>query len=314
MNFGTLSVVRSRSSLQISPDRFYSRLFLRRSPPTLLTPAARSGLEPAPDRRLRGTYPHLSCSFTPPYGWCIRGTRSGRAVSAKLAGRDPSTDIAVLRIEEGSSSTPQLGDSTSLKLGHLVLALGRTRHGDLVASSGIIGGISGEWRNRRGGQLDQHIRLDLALYPGFSGGPLLNARGEVVGINTRGLAHGRAVTVPVATVHRVVEELLKKGRIARPYLGIAMQPVEVPENMSSKLLTKTRAGLLVVHVENDGPAEQAGVLLGDVVFEVSGKTVEHMDAIQDSLATARVGDVLEVRIIRAAEIKPVSITLGERAR
>jgi S1-C subfamily serine protease len=93
-----------------------------------------------------------------------------------------------------------------------------------------------------------------------------------------------------------------------------MQPVEVPENMSSKLLTKTRAGLLVVHVENDGPAEQAGVLLGDVVFEVSGKTIEHMDAIQDSLATARVGDVLQVRIIRAAEIKPVSITLGERAR
>jgi S1-C subfamily serine protease len=239
---------------------------------------------------------------------------SGRAVSAKLAGRDPSTDIAVLRIEEGSSSAPQLGDSTSLRLGHLVLALGRTRRGDLVASSGIIGGISGEWRNRRGGQLDQHIRLDLALYPEFSGGPLLNARGEVVGINTQGLAHGRAVTVPVATVNRVVEELLEKGRIARPYLGIAMQPVEVPENMSSKLLTKTRAGLLVVHVENDGPAEQAGVLLGDVVFEVSGKTVEHMDAIQDSLATARVGDVLEVRIIRAAEIKPVSITLGERAR
>jgi serine protease Do len=238
----------------------------------------------------------------------------GRAVSAKVAGRDPSTDIAVLRIEKGSSSAPQLGDSTSLRLGHLVLALGRTRRGDLVASSGIIGGLSGEWRSRRGGQLDQHIRLDLALYPGFSGGPLLNARGEVVGINTQGLAHGRAVTVPGATVNRVVEELLEKGRIARLYLGIAMQPVEVPENMSSKLLTKTRAGLLVVHVENDGPAEQAGVLLGDVVFEVGGKPVEHVDAIQDSLAAAKIGDVLQLKVIRAGEIKPVSITLGERAR
>jgi serine protease Do len=239
----------------------------------------------------------------------------GRTVSAKLAGRDPSTDIAVLTIEEGSSVAPQPGgDSTSLRLGHLVLALGRTRRGDLVASSGIIGGISGEWRNWRGGQLDQHIRLDLALYPGFSGGPLLNARGEVVGMNTRGLAHGRAVTVPVATVNRVVEELLEKGRIARPYLGIAMQPVEVPKNMRSKLATETRAGLLVVHVENGGPAEQAGVLLGDVIFEVSGKTVEHVDAIQDSLATATIGDVLRVRVIRAGEIKPVSITLGERAR
>jgi S1-C subfamily serine protease len=239
----------------------------------------------------------------------------GRAVSAKLAGRDPSTDLAVLRMEEGSSSgAPQLGDSTSLKLGHLVLALGRTRRGDLVASSGIIGGIGGEWRNRRGGQLDQHIRLDLALYPGFSGGPLLNARGEVVGINTRGLAHGRAVTVPVATVNRVVEELLKKGHIARPYLGIAMQPVEVPENMRSKLPADTRVGLLVMHVDNGAPAENAGVLLGDVLFEVGGKTVEHVDAIQDSLAIAKIGDVLQIRVIRGGEIKPVSITLGERAR
>ena len=239
---------------------------------------------------------------------------AGRAVSAKLAGRDPSTDIAVLRTEEGSSGALQLGDSTSLRLGHLVLALGRTRRGDLVASSGIVGGISGEWRNRQGGQLDQHIRLDLALYPGFSGGPLLNARGEVVGINTRGLAHGRAVTVPVATVSRVVEELLEKGRIARPYLGIAMQPVEVPENLRSKLPTGTRAALLVMQVENGGPAEKAGVLLGDVIFEVGGKKVEYVDAIQDALATAKVGDVLQIRIIRAGEIKPVSITLGERAR
>jgi S1-C subfamily serine protease len=238
----------------------------------------------------------------------------GRAVSAKLAGRDPSTDIAVLRIEEGSSGAPQLGDSTSLKLGHLVLALGRTRRGDLVASSGIIGGISGEWRNRHGGNLDQHIRLDLALYPGFSGGPLLNARGEVIGVNTRGLGHGRAVTVPVATVNRVVEQLLEKGHIARPYLGIAMQPVEVPENMRSKLPAEMRVGLLVMHVENSGPAEKAGVMLGDVLFEVGGKTVEHVDAIQDSLATAKIGDVLQIRLIRAGEIKAVSVALGERTR
>jgi len=239
---------------------------------------------------------------------------AGRTVSAKLAGRDPSTDIAVLRIEEGSSGTPQLGDSTSLRLGHLVLALGRTRRGDLVASSGIIGGISGEWRNRRGGHLDQHIRLDLALYPGFSGGPLLNARGEVVGINTRGLDHGRAVTVPAATVNRVVEELLEKGYIARPYLGIAMQPVDVPENMRSKLPPQTRVGLLVMNVESGGPAEKAGVLLGDVLFEVGGETVERVDTIQDSLATAKIGDVLQIGVIRAGEIKPLSINLGERAR
>jgi S1-C subfamily serine protease len=238
----------------------------------------------------------------------------GRSVSAKLVGRDPSTDIAVLSIEEGSSGKLQFGDSSSLRLGHLVLALGRTRRGDLVASSGTIGGISGEWRNRRGGNLDQHIRLDLALYPGFSGGPLLNARGEVVGINTRGLAHGRAVTVPVATVNRVVEELVNKGHIARPYLGVAIQPVQVPDNMRSQLPAETRVGLLVTHVENGSPAEKAGVFLGDLVFELGRRTVEHVDAIQDSLAIAKIGDVLQIRVIRAGEIKPVSITLGERSR
>jgi len=152
------------------------------------------------------------------------------------------------------------------------------------------------------------------LYPGFSGGPLVNSRGEVVGINTRGLAHGRAVTVPVATVNRVVEELLSKGRIARPYLGIAMQPVEVPDNMRSKLPAETRVGLLVTHVENGAPAEKAGVLLGDFVFEVGGKIVEHVDAIQDSLATAKIADVLDLKLIRAGKITPVSITLGERSR
>src|SRR5260370_17110859 len=116
----------------------------------------------------------------------------GRTVSAKLAGRDPSTDVAVLRIQEGSSGSPQLGDSTSLRLGHLVLALGRTRRGDLVASSGIIGGISGGGRSRRGGQNDQHIRPRPPLYPGFFRGPLTARTREGVVIHTRGSAHGRA--------------------------------------------------------------------------------------------------------------------------
>jgi len=238
----------------------------------------------------------------------------GKVVTAKLAGRDPSTDLAVLRVGEGTSGEPKFGDSTSLKLGHLVLALGRTRRGDLVASSGIIGGISGEWKSWRGGQLDQHIRLDLALYPGFSGGPLVNAKGEVVGVNTRGLSRGRAVTVPVATVDRVVNQLLEKGHISRPYLGIAMQPVALPDNVRSQLPAEARMGLVIMHVESGGPAEKAGVLLGDVVVEVAGKLVEDVGAIQDLISTAKVGDTVAARLLRAGQIKAVSITLGEKAR
>ena len=122
------------------------------------------------------------------------------------------------------------------------------------------------------------------------------------------------MTVPVATVNRVVDELLERGHIARPYMGVAMQPVSVPENARAKLPPETRVGLLVTHVENGGPAEKAGVLLGDMFFEVGGTSLEHMDALQDSIRRAKVGDILQIRLIRAGEIMPVSITLGERAR
>jgi S1-C subfamily serine protease len=236
-----------------------------------------------------------------------------RVVAAKLAGRDPSTDLAVLRIEESTARGPKFGDSTQLRLGHLVLALGRTRRGDLVASSGMVGGFSGKWKSFRGGQLDQHIRLDLALYPGFSGGPLVNARGEIVGINTRGLSRGRAVTVPVATVNRVVEELLEKGHIARPYLGIAMQPVTLPAGVTALAGRQAHIGLVVMHAESGGPAEKAGVLLGDVVVGIAGKSVEDVDTIQTLLATAKVGDTVAAEVYRGGQMKQLSIVLGERA-
>jgi serine protease DegQ len=246
----------------------------------------------------------------------IKVTRAdGKTVAATLAGRDPSTDLAVLRVEKGSGFRPtKLGDSTALKLGHLVLALGRTRGAELVASSGIVGGIGGRWKSWHGGHLDQHIRLDLALYPGFSGGPLVNWKGEMVGINTRGLSRGRAITVPVATVERVVNELLEKGHVASPYLGIAMQPVELPNSVRSQLSAEARSGLLVMHVEGSGPADKAGVLLGDVIVEIKGKPVEDVGAIQDVILGAKVGDLIAARLARAGQIKSISIMLGEKAR
>jgi len=234
----------------------------------------------------------------------------GKGVTATLAGRDPSTDLAVLKLSEAGVAAAEIGDSASLKLGNLVLALGRSRSGNLVASAGIVGGVSGEWRAWRGGKLDQHIRLDLELYAGFSGGPLIDARGKVVGINTGGLARGRAVTIPVATVNRVVDELLEKGHIARPYLGIAMQPVAIPEAMRAKV--KGGSGLLVVHVEQGGPAEKGGVLLGDVLTSIQGKALEEMDTLMDLLGSAKVGDTCSIEAIRGGEVAKVSIKLGDR--
>jgi len=237
----------------------------------------------------------------------------GRSLKAKLAGRDPSTDLAILKLaDDAALPLPQFGDPASVKLGQLVLALGRSRSANLVASAGIIGGVSGEWEPRRGGRLEQHIRLSLELYPGFSGGPLVNAQGKVVGINTRGLSRGRGVTIPLTTVNRIVDELLEKGHIARPYLGLAMQPVVLPESLRKKTERPVTSAVLVVHVEPDGPADKAGILLGDVVVDFQGKAVEDTGDLQHLLAGTKVGDTVQVTVWRAGVSQKVSVALTDR--
>jgi S1-C subfamily serine protease len=237
----------------------------------------------------------------------------GKTVKANLAGRDPSTDLAILKLpEDAALPLPVFGDA-AIKLGHFALALGRSRSSTLVASAGIIGGLSGEWQPRRGGRVDQHIRLDLELYPGFSGGPLANAQGKVVGVNTRGLARGRGVTIPNATVNRVVDELLEKGHIARPYLGLAMQPVAVPESLRGKVKDANSA-LLVVHVEKAGPAEKAGIQLGDIVTVLQGQPAQDTGDIVDLLGSKKVGDTINASILRGGTPVTVSIKLEDRPR
>jgi S1-C subfamily serine protease len=236
-----------------------------------------------------------------------------RSAPVTLAGRDPSTDLAILKLSDDQTiPLPDVADSSSLKLANLVLALGRSQRGNLVASAGTIGGLSGEWRTWRGGRVDQHIRLDLELYPGFSGGPLVNAQGKVVGINTRGVARGRALTIPASTVNRVVDELLDKGHIARPYLGLAMQPVVIPETLRSKLRSGITSGLVIVHVEPTGPGDRAGILLGDVLVELEGNALEGMESIQHLLLSAKVGDKVPATILRGGSPVQLTISLDDR--
>jgi S1-C subfamily serine protease len=199
-----------------------------------------------------------------------------------------------------------------LRVGHLVLALARTRRGNLTASSGIISGVMEEWQTWQGGQIDRFIRPDLTLYRGYSGGPLVNAQGEVVGINTSGLRRGTPVTIPSSTVTRVVNELLAKGHVERPYLGVALQPVALPEEMRTKFNLGSRHGLLVVHVESDGPAAAAGLMLGDVVIEIGGKPIAHTHNLRVLLGKERVGERVSVGIVRSGEKKEIPVTLGDR--
>ncbi len=237
----------------------------------------------------------------------------GKSAVARTKGRDPGSDLAIFSLEEGEETqvaTP--GDAKQLRVGHLVLALARTRRGNLTASSGMISGLMEEWQTWQGGQIDRFIRPDLTLYRGYSGGPLVNAKGEVVGINTAGLRRGTPITIPSSTVTRVVSELLAKGHVERPYLGVALQPVALPEEMRTRLNLSGRYGLLLAHVESDGPAAAAGMMLGDLVVEIGGKPIAQRHDLRWLLAKEKVGERVLVGIVRSGEKKEVAVTLGDR--
>lgn len=172
----------------------------------------------------------------------------GRTVGATHLGHDSSTDVAVFQISDAAVPVATIGDTTTLKVGNLVLGIARSNEGELRAALGAVSVVSGAWRSMNGGNIDQYIRPDITLYPGFAGGPLVDAAGNVVGMNTSG-RRSTALTIPVATVNRVVEQLLAKGHIARGYLGVGMQPVRLPNNLTTTLNLLTDTGVIVVNVE-----------------------------------------------------------------
>ena len=237
---------------------------------------------------------------------------NGKTVPATIAGRDAGTDLAVLRIEATDLPPAEIGNSADLKIGHIVLAVARPGEGGLGTSWGAISSISGAWRTWAGGQIDQLIRPDLTLYPGFSGGALVDAAGRVVGINTSGLSRSLNLAIPTTTVNRVIDALLSKGRIARGFLGVAMQPVRLPENLRGGLPSGTDAGLIVVSVEENGPAEKAGIIVGDIITALDGKPVADTNDVQSLLDPDRVGKPLTVQLIRGGAVTELTVTVGER--
>lgn len=233
----------------------------------------------------------------------------GRSLPAVLAGRDPGTDLAVLRVADAGSVVATLGDDTALKVGHMVLALGYGPR----ASWGVISALGPRWRSWRGGDIDRLVRLDLVLYPGFSGGPLVDAAGRVVGLNTSGLARETRLALPVTMVMRVADELLQKGHVSRGYLGLGMQPVRLPEPLRAQLGLGDGA-LIVVMVEPSGPAARAGVLLGDVLVALDGEPVGDLDDVQARLGSDRVGAEISAVVLRGGVRTELRITVGEQPR
>lgn len=233
----------------------------------------------------------------------------GRSLSAKLAGRDPGTDLAVLTVPELTAAA-SLAEGGDLEVGHLVLAIGFGPR----ASLGVVSTVGPRWRSWRGGEIDRLLRLDLTLYPGFSGGPLVDASARVAGIVTSGLARDSRLALPVSTVTRVADELARTGRIARGYLGLGMQPVRLPDAIRASLGLAQESALIVVTVEPDGPAARAGVLLGDVLVSLDGHPLRDLDDVQARLGGGRIGQAIPVVLVRAGARTDVSITVGEAPR
>lgn len=241
----------------------------------------------------------------------------GRKAAATLVGRDAGTDIAVLKIDGAeiadSLKPADVSETSEIKIGNLVLAVGRTSaEGSATASFGIINNLGGAWRTWRGDEIERFISLDLAIYLGFSGGALIGADGKVLGINTSAFGRGLALTIPSETVTRVVDAILTKGRIARPYLGIGTQAVPISESLREKLNLEQPSGLIMLNVEADGAAEKAGVLIGDILLSLDDQpTLEPAD-VQAALWGKEAGNAVKAQFLRGGELKEIEITLGER--
>ncbi|HEX6616830.1 MAG TPA: trypsin-like peptidase domain-containing protein [Gemmatimonadales bacterium] len=238
----------------------------------------------------------------------------GTTVPATLAGRDPSTDLAVLRLAGPAEGAPAVAPASDpVRVGQLMLALGRPGSA-VTASLGIVSAVGGEWRTWQGGTIDQFVRLDLSIYDGFSGGPLVNAGGRVAGINTSGLARAAAVTVPSRTVERVVKQLLERGHVARGWLGIATQPVRLPPALRRSAGAEAEVGLVVVNVEPESPADRGGVLIGDVLLALDDRPVADPGDVMAALGAERIGRPAVLRVARGGRAEQLSVTVGERPR
>jgi len=235
----------------------------------------------------------------------------GSTVTASLAGRDAGTDLAVLRIEHPSEGIERIDAAAA---GDLVLAVGRTQNTGVSAVLGIISGVGGAWNTWRGGQLDRFIRLDLRLYPGLSGGAIVNASGHLIGMGTAGLSRTSPLAVPIATIDRIAGELLAKGHVARGYLGIGLQPVALPEHLKSSLHLAQGQGLIALSVEPEAPAGRAGVVIGDILVALDEKAVSDTDDVQAALAPGSVGKTMQASIVRGGELKDIPIQITERPR
>lgn len=235
-------------------------------------------------------------------------TNDGRTLPAQFAGRDPSSDLAVLKVADLNVQPAHA--ASPARVGQMILAVGRPSNDGPMASLGIVSAVGGPLRTGRGGMLERYIRTDAVPYPGFSGGPLIDTSGAVVGITTTGLVGGVALAIPAEIAWRIADSLQKHGSIKRGFLGISSQPVQLPETQRGG--KSQDRGLLIVRVDADSPAGKGGLILGDILVALDGQPVKDTDDLQALLTGDRAGSEVPVEVIRGGSLQTVKVTVGER--
>jgi S1-C subfamily serine protease len=239
--------------------------------------------------------------------------REGKETTGTIVGRDPSVDLAIVKAEGVGARAWEAANEASFKAGSLALVVGMTADVGASVSLGIIAATGPGRRTWRGGMLDQFIRLDVNLYPSQSGAAVISAHGKLIGMATGGLSRHSIFAVPVATMRRVADEIVREGRIRHGYLGIGSQAVAVPRSLREKLGNAVlEAGVLIFNVEPDSPAEKAGMQVGDILIALDGKPINNVEDLQNALRGGIVGRTVTASVIRGGE--PLSLQVGVTER
>jgi S1-C subfamily serine protease len=234
----------------------------------------------------------------------------GRVTTARLRGRDPGTDLAVLEIEASGLPTLDFADDAALKAGQTALAVGRTANTGPIASFGIISGVSGEWKTWRGGKLDPFVRLDISAYPTLSGGAALNAEGNLIGLVSTGLSRSSVFAITRSAIDRIAGKLSQHGYVSRGFLGVALQPVALPPAIKEAL--GQDAGTMLLAIEPEGPAAVGGLILGDVLVAGDAQPLAQPEALAELLERTPVGQVVKFKVLRAGVLQDLDVRIGER--
>jgi S1-C subfamily serine protease len=234
----------------------------------------------------------------------------GHAARAQLIGTDPDTDLAVIQIYAAGLVPARLGDSSTLRPGQLVIAIGNPYGFEATVTAGVVSALGRSMRAVTGRLIDDIIQTDAALNPGNSGGPLVNSRGDVVGVNTAMImgAQGIAFAIAINTAIYIASRLIRDGQVTRGYLGIGGQTTPIHRRISRFHQVPTQTGVLVTTVEPDSPAVRAGLQVGDILIAFAGQPVESVDALHKLLSEEPIGASVALTLIRGTERLDFTVT------